>query len=271
MGDDEMARRLALVTGASAGIGEAFARVYAERGYDLALTARRTDRLDALGAELKAKHGSESVVIAADLSDPNAPDAILAAIAERGRVVDALINNAGYGLPGTYDKTSWQEQNAFLQVLLVAVCALAHKTLPGMRERRFGRIVNVASLAGHLPGSSGHTLYAAVKSFLIKFSQSLNLENDAQNVHVTAVCPGFTYSEFHDVNGTRPLVSKMPSWMWQGAREVAELGFAAVERNDAVCVTGGANKAIAALGKLLPDPAALAIMRSQSAKFRNTD
>jgi hypothetical protein len=266
-----MARRLALVTGASAGIGAAFARVYAERGYDLALTARRADRLEALAADVKARHGATSLIIPADLSDPAAPDAILSAIAAEGRTVDALVNNAGYGLPGTYDKTSWADQEAFLQVMLVSVCALSHKVLPGMRARRFGRIANVASLAGHLPGSSGHTLYAAVKSFLIKFSQSLNLENAQSGVNVTAVCPGFTLSEFHDVNGTRPMVSKTPDWMWQDARTVAEQGFAACERNEAVCVTGGPNKAIAVLGKLLPDALALQIMRSQSARFRRAE
>lgn len=266
-----MARRLALVTGASAGIGAAIAKVYAERGYDLALTARRADRLEALAAEVKARHGAASLIIPADLSDPGAPDAILAAITAEGRAVDALVNNAGYGLPGTYDKTSWAEQEAFLHVLLMSVCALSHKVLPGMRARRFGRIVNVASLAGHLPGSAGHTLYAAVKSFLIKFSQSLNLENAETGVNVTAVCPGFTYSEFHDVNGTRPMVAKMPDWLWQDARAVADQGFEACERNDAVCVTGGPNKAIAALGKLMPDVLALQIMRAQSAKFRRVE
>lgn len=266
-----MARRLALVTGASAGIGAAFAKVYAERGYDLALTARRTDRLEALAAEVKARHGAASLIIPADLSDPAAPDAILAAVTAEGRGVDALVNNAGYGLPGTYDKTSWADQEAFLQVMLVSVCALSHKVLPAMRARQFGRIVNVASLAGHLPGSAGHTLYAAVKSFLIKFSQSLNLENAEAGVNVTAVCPGFTFSEFHDVNGTRPMVARMPDWLWQDARAVADQGFEACERNDAVCVTGGPNKAIAVLGKLMPDVLALQIMRAQSAKFRRVE
>ncbi len=101
---------------------------------------------------------------------------MLAAIEAEGRVVDALVNNAGYGLPGAYAQTSWADQSAFLQVLLVSVCGLTHKVLPGMIERGFGRIVNVASLAGLAPGAAGHTLYAATKSFLVKFSQSLHLE-----------------------------------------------------------------------------------------------
>ncbi len=133
---------------------------------------------------------------------------MLAAIEAEGWVVDALVNNAGYGLLGAYAQTSWADQSAFLQVLLVSVCGLTHKVLPGMVERGFGRIVNVASLAGLAPGAAGHTLYAATKSFLVKFSQSLHLETQGAGVHVSALCPGFTYSEFHDVNGTCAQVSQ---------------------------------------------------------------
>ena len=203
-----MARRLALITGASAGIGAAFARIYASHGYDVALTARRLDRLEALAAEIRMRFGVEAYAISADLADPGGVDAVLAAVAAEGREIDALVNNAGYGLPGTFDKTSWADQSAFLQVMLTSVCEMTHKVLPGMVERRFGRIVNVASLAGLAPGSAGHTLYAATKSFLVKFSQSLHLENLANGVHASALCPGFTLSEFHDVNGTRAQVSQ---------------------------------------------------------------
>lgn len=266
-----MARRLCLVTGASAGIGEAFARVFAARGYDLALTARRTDRLDALAVELKARHGATSVIIGADLADPAAPKAILAAVAAAGRDVDALVNNAGYGVPGTYAGTTWVDQAAFLQVLLTAPSELAHHVLPGMIERKFGRVLNIASLAGLIPGSKGHTLYGPVKSYMVKFSQSLNAETAGTGVNVTAVCPGFTMSEFHDVTGTRAEVSAMPSWLWRSAQAVAEDGFAAAERNQAIIVTGGANKAIAVLAKLLPDPVAQRLMASQSSKFRKQE
>ena len=146
---------------------------------------------------------------------------------------------------------------------------LAHRVLGGMRQRRFGRIVNVASLAGLVPGSMGHTLYGATKSFMVKFSQSLHLEMAGDGVHVTALCPGFTYSEFHDVNGTRERVSQsLPEWMWMGADEVAAAGYEAAEANRAVCVTGAPNKAIAAFAKVIPDDWALALMAGQSGKFR---
>jgi short-subunit dehydrogenase len=138
-----------------------------------------------------------------------------------------------------------------------------------MIERRFGRIVNVASLAGLVPGAAGHTLYAATKGFLVKFSQSLYLENLATGVHVSALCPGFTYSEFHDVNGTRAQVSQsLPEWLWLGADEVAATGYEAVEANRPVCVPGAPNKTIAAIAKILPDDWALALMANQGGKFR---
>lgn len=264
-----MDRRLALVTGASAGIGAACARIYASHGYDVALTARRGDRLEALADEVSLRYGVETLTVVADLAQPQAPQDILDHLAAHGRNVDALVNNAGYGLGGTFASTSWAEQEAFLRVMLHAPSELAHKVLPGMVERRFGRILNVASLAGLMPGSGGHTLYGAVKSYLVKFSQSLHLENLSTGVHVTALCPGFTWSEFHDVNGAREQIARStPDWLWLGADEVAATGYEAVEANRAICVPGAPNKAIAALAKLAPDDWALALMASQGPKFR---
>lgn len=264
-----MDRKLALVTGASAGIGAAFAKIYASHGYDVALTARRQDRLDRFADEIRLRHGVEALTIAVDLAEAGAPAQILEHLSAHGRHVDALVNNAGYGLPGTFAETRWEDQAAFLQVLLTAPTELAHRVLPGMVERKFGRIVNVASLAGLVPGSAGHTLYGAVKSYLVKFSQSLHLENLATGVHVTALCPGFTYSEFHDVNGTRAQISSStPEWLWLGADEVAAAGYEAVEADRAVCVPGAPNKAIAGLAKVIPDDWALALMASQGPRFR---
>lgn len=266
-----MERRLALITGASAGLGAAFARLLARRGYDVALTARRLERLDALAAEIRDAAGVRAITIAADLADPAAPEAILQALAAQGLQPDALINNAGYGLGGTFADTRWEDQQRFLQVMVTAPCELAHRVLPGMVERRFGRIVNVASLAGLVPGAAGHTLYAASKSLLIKFSQSLHLETGPAGVHVSALCPGFTYSEFHDVNGTRERVSTAtPGFMWMQAEPVVEAGWRAVEANRAVCVPGAVNKTAAAIAKLVPEDLVLAILASQGPRFRRT-
>jgi uncharacterized protein len=140
-----------------------------------------------------------------------------------------------------------------------------------MRARGYGRIINVASLAGHVPGSAGHTLYGASKAYLIKFSQSLALENLTTGVHVCALCPGFTRSEFHDVTGTRQLVSKMPDFMWQSADVVVQEGIDAVERGEPVHVTGRVNRAIKGVFKLIPDKLALKMSAKQSRRYRSMD
>ncbi|MGH7023885.1 MAG: SDR family NAD(P)-dependent oxidoreductase [Caulobacteraceae bacterium] len=255
-----MSGRLALVTGASAGIGAAFARIYAGHGYDVALTARREDRLRALADEIRLTHGVEAMVLPADLADPAAPAALIGEITANGRSVDALVNNAGYGLVGPYADSRWEEQAAFLQVMVTAVCELTHRVLPSMIDQRFGRVVNVASMAGLAPGAPGSGLYSAAKALVLRFSQSLHIELAASGVHVSALCPGFTWSEFHDVNHSREAMGQLPAWMWMGADEVAASGYEAAEANRPVCVPGAPNKAIAALAHLLPEEWAMALM-----------
>ncbi|MBS0439915.1 MAG: SDR family oxidoreductase [Proteobacteria bacterium] len=265
------ANRFALVTGASAGIGAAFARELAARGAALVLTARRADRLESLAAELREKHGTRCECIAADLADPPGVEKLCAEIAHRGIAIDILVNNAGYGVPGSFLAPSWQTHADFFRVLMIVPCELTYKLLPGMQQRGYGRILNIASLAGHVPGSAGHTLYGASKAFLIKFSQSLALENTSTGVKVCAVCPGFTYSEFHDVTGTRGIVSKMPKRMWMQAEDVVRTGLDAAERGEIVYVTGRLNRAIKSLFKLLPDRFALRAMQKRSRDFRARD
>ncbi|HVC02038.1 MAG TPA: SDR family oxidoreductase [Steroidobacteraceae bacterium] len=256
--------RRALVTGASAGIGAAFARALAQRGLALVLTARRRDRLDALAAQLRAAHGVAVDVYPEDLADPAAPRRLVAALERDDLAVDLLINNAGYGVPGAFAANPWPRHADFIQVLITAPTELTHRLLPAMQARGYGRIINVASLAGHLPGTPGHTLYAAAKAYLIRFSQSLARESRRHGVHVTALCPGFTYSEFHDVTGARAQVSTMPAWMWMRADTVAVQGLDAVERGEIVHVNGRVNRAIKTLFKILPDRAALALMARRS-------
>lgn len=259
----------ALVTGASSGIGAAIAREYARRGVPLILTARRAERLEALAAELRPK--VDVVVLAADLADPAAPAALQADILGRGLHVAHLVNNAGYGVPGRYLAADWKTHADFLQVMIVAVSELTHRFLPAMEAAGYGRIVNVASLAGLVPASAGHTLYGAAKSFLIRFSESLALEVAERGVHVSALCPGFTYTEFHDVNGMRERVSKLPKRLWLDADSVARLGLDAVERGQTRCVTGGPNRLIAGLSKYLPDGLARALVAGKSKDFRDSD
>jgi hypothetical protein len=263
-----VAQRTALITGASAGIGEAFAHVFAARGFDLVLTARREDRLRALAERLGREHGRAVHVIPTDLSRREAPAAVCAEITARQLTIDALVNNAGYGVPGSFVSSDWARHEAMLQVMVVAVAELTHGLLPGMIERRYGRIINVASLAGLAPAPAGHTLYAGVKALLIKFSESLSQEVERHGVHVTAVCPGFTLSEFHDVTGTRARVRQLPSWLWMDADAVASEGVDAVMAGRRIHVTGRVNRTIAGLVKYMPQFVVDAVGRKTASRYR---
>ncbi len=266
-------RPLALITGASAGIGAEFARQLAAAGHDLALVARRRERLEALGRELAAGHGIDYVAIEADLAEPGAPAAAFDAATAGGRTVDVLINNAGYAIAGHYHASAWEDQARFLKVMVDVVCELSHRALPGMHAAGAGRIVNVASLAGIAPGSAGHTLYAASKAFLIKFSESLAMESADFGVRVQALCPGFTYSEFHDVVGTRDIVSRLPRWMWMKADDVVAFSLEqlADPRAPVMVVPGRANRLIAMLARKLPYRTAFGLVARRSGDFRRQD
>lgn len=257
----------ALVTGASSGIGAAIAREYARRGKPLILTARRTDRLEALAEELRPQ--VDCVVIAADLAKPEASQQLFDDVRERGLQVSTLVNNAGYGVPGSYLASDWAVHAQFLQVMVGAVSELTWRFLPQIRQSKAGRILNVASFAGLSPGSRGQTLYAGAKSFLVKFSESLALENAEAGVQVCALCPGFTYSEFHDVTGTRSLVSQLPKWMWLDTDDVARQGVAGVESGRLLVVPGLGYNVLRQLIKHLPDAAARRLMAKNTGRIRD--
>jgi hypothetical protein len=263
-------RRTALITGASAGIGAAFADVFAAKGFDLVLTARREDKLNAVAAALRERHGRRVDVLVIDHSEPTAAERLCVELDGRGITVDALVNNAGYGVPGLYVNVSWATQDTMLQVMVVGVAELTRRLWPGMIERGYGRVINVASLAGLVPAPAGHTLYGATKAFLIKFSEALGQEGRPHGVHVTALCPGFTRTEFHDVTGTREQMNKLPSWLWLDADTVARMGFEAVEAGTTVCVTGRLNRAIALAVRYLPQWIVHAAGRRLGRAYRKT-
>lgn len=262
--------KTALVTGASSGIGKAFAELLAEKGYALVLTARRRDRLDELAAMLRQRHGIETHIIVADLANPDAPAQIAAELQQRKLTVDLLVNNAGYGVPGSYDKVAWSDHARFMQVLVTAVLDLTYRLLPGMIERGWGRIINIASVAGMVPAPAGHTLYGASKAFVLRFSEALAAENAHKGVHVTAVCPGFTYSEFHDVTGTRDKMNKMPAMLWLRAPEVARDGYNAVMRGDPVVVNGWIYRFLVWLTGALPRSLSRWVSGSAGRRYRKT-
>jgi uncharacterized protein len=252
----EGSRRTALITGASAGIGTALARVFASHRFDVVLTARRADRLSALAEELRATHGVGARAMPVDLARADSCAELVGTLNSEGVGIDALVNNAGYGVPGLYRETSWETQRDFIQVLVTAPCELAHRLLPGMTSRGYGRILNVASVAGLMPGSASHTLYGGAKAMLIKFSQSLHSEQKGTGVFVSALCPGFTSSEFHDVNGTRAEMRRLPRFMWLSAERVAEEGYRAVMKNEPICIPGAQYRLISTFARLLPMKAA---------------
>ena len=223
----------------------------------------------AVAERIRRTCGRRVEVLVADLSDPTAPLRVCQDIARRGLTIDALVNNAGYGVPGTYVASPWERHDAMLQVMVVAVTDLTHRLLPGMIERKYGRIVNVASLAALVPAPPGHTLYAATKALLVKFSESLAGEVRRHGVHVTALCPGFTFSEFHDVTGTRDTVSRLPPWLWMQASMVAREGFDAVMAGKPLHVPGRVNRTIAAGARHLPDWLVRALGRRTAGRYRN--
>lgn len=262
----------ALITGASAGLGAEFCRQLAAKGYQLVLVARRADKLQAVADEVKSKHGTNSLIITSDLHQLDACEAIVKRLEDEGIKIEYLVNNAGYGLPGSFHVPSWQEHADFIQIMMTAVCELTWRLLPGMRECGKGYIVNVASVAALVPPSPGHTLYAASKSFLIKFSEALALENADSGVKVTALCPGFTYTEFHDVNDTRSLVNQLPSYLWLDAKDVVSdtLETLAAEDVKSVVVPGRQYKALVWINRYLPWLGRFFIKR-QASNYRVTD
>ncbi len=245
------ANRTALITGASAGIGTAFAREFARHGYDIVLVARRQDKLEEIAGNLRRDFDVAVLVIAADLAAEDANPAIVAQLENNGVHVDALINNAGYALTGGFLEPTWDEHRAMLQVMLNGYTELTYLLLPGMLERGFGRIINVSSLSAMAPPSKG-SLYSAIKRYVNDFSAAVDFEFRERGIHCTAVCPGFTYTEFHDVMGVREATNKFPKYVWQSAEAVAAEGYDAVMKGKVIKVTGRLNRFIAALLGLMP-------------------
>lgn len=247
------AGRTALVTGASAGIGRAFARALAAQGCHLVITARRQERLRELSEELTRERQVRCSVVALDLAEPGAPATLVAACERAGQPIDVLINNAGTADPKLFLESEWDDHERLLRLMLGAPTELCRRLAPAMVERGYGRIVNVASVAGLMHGSYGHTLYGPTKAFLVRLSQSLSLELEATGVHVTATCPGFTYSEFHDVLGIRERVNAIPKLQWMTAEAVVDEALAAVDAGRALVVNGWLNRVASEVADHVPD------------------
>lgn len=255
--------KTALVTGASSGIGAELARIHAERGGNLVLVARRADRLEALKAELEQAHGITAHVIAKDLTDPEAPQQIHDELAARGVQIDYLINNAGFGNGGFFHEQDWARNEAMIKVNVVALAALTRLFAPEMATRGSGRILNVASMAGFLPGPLQATYYAT-KAFVVSFSEATNNELAGTGVTVTALCPGPVDTEFIEQANLREAKGFART---VSARGVAQAGYDAMLKGKPLIVPGLLNKLIIhLLLRLTPRRQATAISRAMMEK-----
>ncbi|HWR53994.1 MAG TPA: SDR family oxidoreductase [Bryobacteraceae bacterium] len=245
-------RAVALVTGASSGIGAVFARTLAAIGYDVILVARRKRRLDELARDLRMTYSVEPEVIVADLATDEGVRLVEERIAATPNL-EFLINNAGFATLGRFWDTDVAGQDAMLRLHVLATMRLSHAALKIMVPRKLGAIVNVASVAGFAP-APGNACYGSSKGWIHNFTVGLHLElrSAGSPVQVQSLCPGFTYSEFHDVLGVDR--STIPSGWWTTAEQVVEASFAGLSKGKLMVVPGGRYKVLTALLKWVPRP-----------------
>lgn len=240
-----MAQPVTLVTGASSGLGELFARRCAARGDRLALVARRQNRLRALAREL----GNDPIVIAEDLSDYDAPEAIIDAIESKGCHVGTLINNAGFGIRGPFAEISLGDQIDMVQVNVAAPMELCHRVIPTMKVNGGGAILNVASTASFQAGPWMAAYYAS-KAFMLSLTEALHEELVSDNIKVTALCPGATQTEFADSAGMAD--TQLFKNFVGNVDAVVDAGLAGLEKNKAIVIPGLVNKAMVQSGRITP-------------------
>ena len=245
----ELPPGLAVVTGASAGIGEHLARRIAEAGRPLLLIARREDRLRALADELSTAHGVEVSVLAADLTDGGAVDDVLAAIAASGHPLGLFVNNAGFGQDGPFHAAERERSVDMVRLNVEALIALTHAALGLLVPQGRGAVLNVASVVSFLPAPNS-AIYGATKAFVLSFTEAVHEEVAPLGVTVTALCPGATRTEFFETAGSD--ADKLPGFMMADPDVVAADGLDAVARGQAVRISGGVNKASVGIMRLLP-------------------
>lgn len=236
--------RVALVTGASAGLGVEFARQLAKRGHALVLAARRKDRLEALAKEL-----GNARAIAIDLSKPNAAAKLMAELEANGDTVDLLVNNAGFGLIGRFAELDAKRQRQMVDLNVGALTDLCRAAAPRMIERKSGGIINLASTAAFQPGPK-MAVYFATKAFVLSFTEALHEELKAHGIKVSCLCPGPTHTEFGEVAGFGG--NSVFDHVAMGPAEVVAAGLAGLDRNQAVVVPGWMNKVTAASTRFAP-------------------
>ncbi len=242
--------RLAVITGASSGLGSVFARKLAARGYNLLLAARRMDRLEQLQADLERAYHVRVEPFCADLADDVQVEDFARRLESEGPI-DLLINNAGFGTKGWFHSTDYARQVEMHKLHIMATLRLSRAVLPAMIERGEGAIINVASVAGFFR-SSGSVSYCATKGWMIDFSEGLRVELDSMGspVNVQALCPGFTYTEFHDVLGSDR--NAVPKQLWMPSEFVVDESLNALASRKLIVIPGWRYKLIVAIGRRLP-------------------
>jgi len=219
----------ALITGASAGLGSEFARQLAARGKDLILVARRAEPMEQLAAELRNAHGVEIDVLTADMSLPGAPAKLHAETRNHGFEIDVLINNAGSEGPDLIRTRDWDRQDAYLRLMMTSVAAMCHEFMPAMIERGYGRVLNIASVAGRMTVGGDYS-YGPTKAYLIALSKALASAFKQQGIHVMALCPGFTHTDFHASAKLSSMKRNTPGFIWYDASVVVREGLDALEK-----------------------------------------
>ncbi len=240
-------RPRALVTGATAGIGRRFALTLAERGHDLVLVARDLERLEEVAATLRADHGADVEVLAADLVDREQLAVVERRVADQERPIDLLVNNAGFGLKGRFLDNDVDAEQAMLDVLVTAVLRLSHAALGAMTARGHGGLINVSSVAAFLPRGT----YGAAKAWVNSFGEWASAEYGPQGVTVTTLCPGFTVTEFHERMQVRPGTG--PLWLEVGF--LVDRALADHARGRVYSVPSVQYKAVVGLARVVPNRA----------------
>jgi short-subunit dehydrogenase len=250
----------ALVTGASAGIGEAIARELAGRGHGVTLVARREERLRELAGELSDAHDVRAEAVAADLADPRERDKLEAAVRRAGLTVEILVNNAGFGAFGFFAKADRERQVEMVRLNVEAVVDLEARYLPGMVDRGRGAVINIASTSAFQPLPTMAT-YSAGKAFVLAHSEAVHTELRGTGVTVTAVCPGPVKTEFTEAAGHAGMEDRTPGMFWMSAEEVAEQAVSAAAKGKRSVIPGLMNHAGAIAGRHTPRTFALPALR----------
>lgn len=251
-------RKTALITGASFGIGLELARIFAREGHNLVLVARSADKLRQLASELEKAHGTRSLILATDLTDPGASAYVLDQTTRANITVDILVNNAGFGQYGRFVDNDLEECLRQIQLNVTTLTHLTRLYLPEMIERKAGRILNVASTAAFQPGPL-MAVYFATKAYVLHFSEAISNELAGTGVTVTCLCPGATATEFHKrANATNMRLLKMGS---MDAHTVAEDGYRALMAGKPVIISGFKNWLVAQSVRFSPRRLVTAITR----------